>query len=80
MNMKKQHKKLIKLDDRFVQRFLIATLVYAMFMVVVWGVIAQVFPNGIQPPWLFWFVIGLSIAIYFGFIIIIEYLNYKRSR
>ncbi len=73
------NKKKYQLDNAFLRRLAVISLVYGMFMIVVWGVIAQTFPDGIEPPWLFWLIIGLSVFIYIAFIVIVELANYKRK-
>ncbi len=69
-----------KFDQAFWRRFFIVSLIYILFMIIVWGTISRQFPNGIQPNWLFWLIIGLSISLYIVFIILIEIANMKKVR
>ena len=67
-----------RITPSVLRRLAIVTLVYAMFMLVVWSAIGQTFPDGIEPPWLLWLIIGLSILVYVAFVLIVEISNWKK--
>jgi intracellular septation protein A len=77
---KKQNQKPYKLDNAVARRVTVVTLAYLLFMTVVWGTIARQFPNGIQPDWVLWLVITLSIVFYLASVVTVEYIYYKRSK
>ncbi|HOJ45086.1 MAG TPA: hypothetical protein PK340_03550 [Bacilli bacterium] len=77
---KKQNQKPYKLDNAAARRVTVVTLAYLLFMTVVWGTIARQFPNGIQPDWVLWLVITLSIVFYLASVFTVEYIYYKRSK
>lgn len=68
-----------KLNNLFARRVAIITLAYILFMTVIWGTIARQFPSGIQPAWLLWLIIGLSVGLYIAVIVIVEVLNIRRG-
>ena len=79
MKNKQANPKRYKLNYTVARRITVVTLAYLLFMTIVWGTVARQFPNGVQPTWLLWLIIGLSIALYFVAIIVVEWLNYKRT-
>ncbi len=76
--MNKPARRSFKFDNAFRRRWAVVTLAYVLFIVVVWGTIARQFPNGIEPVWLFWLIIGLSVGLYVVLVVVIEWLNLKR--
>ncbi len=78
--MKKQHAKPPIFTYAFFNRFVIVTLVYLLAGSIVWSTIAQMFPQGIEPAWLLWLVIGLSLFVYVAAVVLVEVLIRKRIR
>ncbi len=78
--MKKDHTKPPIFTHAFFNRFVIVTLVYLLAGSIVWGTIARMFPQGIEPAWLLWLVIGLSLFVYVAAIVLVEVLIRKRIR
>ncbi|MFA5235737.1 MAG: hypothetical protein WC399_02675 [Bacilli bacterium] len=78
--MKKPHSKQPIFTSAFFNRFVIVTLIYVLAGTIVWSTIARIFPDGIEPPWLFWLVIGISILVYVAAVVAVEAVNRKRTR
>ncbi len=78
--MKKHPAKPPIFTHAFFNRFVIITLVYLLAGSIVWGTIARMFPQGIEPVWLLWLVIGLSLFVYVAAVVVIEVLIRKRIR
>jgi hypothetical protein len=55
-------------------------MIYILAASIIWGTIAKIYPDGIQPPWVLWLVISVSIVVYVSSIIVIEIINHKRTR
>lgn len=66
--------------NAFLTRLLIILIVFLMFMVSVYALINQFFPNGIDNPlWIAFYIIG-SILLYIIFVFVVERSRNKRRK
>lgn len=76
--MMKKKKNKLGLIQGVAKRLLLLTVIYVVFMLSIWTTLAQFFNEGVGFNWVFWLVIGISVVLWVGLIVYVEFAQLKR--